>query len=125
VGLGGQVDARGGLVEDQQPRVDEQRPGEGQELSLADRQAHAALLDARLVPVGQRLDEPVRRRPPAPAASTSSIVASGRPKAMLSRTVPANRNPSWGTMAIWLRREAWVTERRSWPSMRTAPAVGS
>jgi len=42
------------------------------------------------------------------ACTTSSGVASGRPKAMLSVTVPAKRNPSCGTMPSWCRSDAWA-----------------
>mgnify|MGYP006162861583 CR=1 FL=1 len=35
------------------------------------------------------------------ASSTSSSVASGRAKATLSRSDPANRNGSWGTVPSW------------------------
>ena len=59
------------------------------------------------------------------AASTSSRVASARPKAMFSPTVPLNRNASCGTMPICERSEAAVTSRRSWPSTSTRPDVGS
>ena len=59
------------------------------------------------------------------AARTSSTEASGRPKAMFSPIVPLNRNASWGTIPICERSECAVTSRRSWPSTRTAPAVGS
>ena len=59
------------------------------------------------------------------AATISSSVASGRPKAMLSRTVPPNRKPSWGTIPICERSDSAVTERRSWPSTSTRPQVGS
>ena len=59
-----------------------------------------------------------RRPPPTPASSE----ASGRAKAMLSRSVPANRNGSCGTTPIWRRSDASVTSRRSCPSIRMRPA---
>ena len=59
------------------------------------------------------------------AAWISSSVASGRPNAMFSRTVPLNRNPSWGTIPICERSEWAVIVRRSWPSTSTPPLVGS
>ena len=52
---------------------------------------------------------------------TSSSVALGPAKAMLSRMVPANRNGSWGTTPSWRRSESMVTSRRSWPSIATRP----
>jgi hypothetical protein len=64
--------------------------------------------------------------PTARAASRiSASLASGRPKAMFSRTLPLNRNHSWGTMPICERSECAVTARRSWPSTSSAPSVGS
>ena len=43
------------------------------------------------------------------ASHTSSSVASGRAKAMVSPTVPAKRNGSWGTPPSWLRRDSSET----------------
>ena len=60
----------------------------------------------------------------AAADSISSRLASGRPKAMFSRTLPEKRKPSWGTMPSWPRRARWRTVRRSWPSTETVPAGG-
>ena len=42
----------------------------------------------------------------AAAARISAAVASGRPKAMFSPTVPEKRNASWGTMPICRRRDS-------------------
>ena len=52
--LGVQVDVRGRLVEDEDPRVGDQRAGERDELALAGRELHAALADLGVEPVGQR-----------------------------------------------------------------------
>ena len=38
-------------------------------------------------------------------------------------TVPAKRKPSWGTIPSWRRSDAWVTSRRSWPSIVIAPVA--
>ena len=57
--LGADVDARGRLVEDEDARVGEQRPGEGDELALAEREPAAALGDLRLVAVLELEDEVV------------------------------------------------------------------
>ena len=51
--LGG-VDRRGGVVEDQHPRVGEDGPGDGDALALAARQREAPLADLGGVAVGQR-----------------------------------------------------------------------
>ena len=47
--LGVQVDVRGRLVEDQDPRVGDQRAGERDQLALAGRELHAALADLGVV----------------------------------------------------------------------------
>ncbi len=54
------VDRRGGVVEDQDARVGEQRPGQGQPLALPAGQGHAALAHGRVVPTGGVHDEVVR-----------------------------------------------------------------
>ena len=103
--LGVDVDVRGRLVEDQDPRVGDQRAGERDELALAGRELHAALADRRVVAVLEARDELVgadgvggRRGPP-------RRVASGRPNAMFSPIVPLNRNASCGTIPICERSE--------------------
>src|SRR5688500_14461152 len=55
--LGPDVDRRRRLVEDQDPRVRKERASEGDELSLAEREARAALLEVRLVAVLEPHDE--------------------------------------------------------------------
>ena len=52
--LGVQVDVRGRLVEDEDPRVGDQRAGEREELALAGRELRAALADLGVEPVRQR-----------------------------------------------------------------------
>src|SRR6185312_12160372 len=54
------VDGRGRLVEDQDPRVREERTREGHELALPEREARATLAEVRVVALGQLLDEGVR-----------------------------------------------------------------
>ena len=61
-GLGACVDRRGRVVEDQDPRVGEERAGDRDPLALAARERQAALADQRLVAVGEALDEAVRLR---------------------------------------------------------------
>ena len=55
--LGRGVDRRGGVVEDQDARVGQQRAGDRQALALAAGERQAALADAGVVAVGQALDE--------------------------------------------------------------------
>ena len=76
LGLG--VDRRGRLVQDQDPRVDQQRPGDRDPLPLAARERLAALADQRVVAVGSRRMNSWARAARA-AAMISSRVASGRP----------------------------------------------
>ncbi len=54
------VDRRGGVVEQQDPRVGEERPGERDPLALAAREQQAPFADDGVVAVGQLHDEPVR-----------------------------------------------------------------
>ncbi len=56
-GLGLGVERAGGLVEDEDLRVGDQRPGDGEALALAARQVRRALIDLGLVASGQLLDE--------------------------------------------------------------------
>ena len=48
-----------------------------------------------------------------------------RPRAMFSRSVVSNRKVSWKTRPICPRNEAISRSRRSWPSNRTRPSLGS
>src|SRR5829696_1840665 len=57
VDLGLGVEVGGGLVEDDDGRVGQQQPGDGQALLLPARQPVAALADHRLPPLGQALDQ--------------------------------------------------------------------
>ena len=59
LGLAGEVEVGGGLVEQQDRRVDHLGPGEGEELALARRQRLALLADDVEVAAGQRGDDVV------------------------------------------------------------------
>jgi hypothetical protein len=58
-GLAGRVQVGGGLVQDQQGRVGDPGPGEGDQLALPGRQQRAPLADLGVVAVGQAGDDPV------------------------------------------------------------------
>ena len=118
------VDRRGRLVEDQDAGIGEQRPRERDQLPLAEREPRPALLEVRLVAVLEREDELVRADG-LRGAATSAGLASGRPNAMLSRTVPAKRKPSCGTTPSWRRSDVCFTSRRSTPSIVIRPSRGS
>ena len=103
--LGARVHAGGGFVQDQDARVGQRGAGDREQLALSLAQAGAAFAQHGLVLLRQALDERYRRAPAWPRHSTSSSVASGRPKRMLSITVVLNRKVSCSTMPIcWRRR---------------------
>ena len=66
-----------------------------------------------------------RRRPPGTPRRTCSIVASGRPKRMLSAMVPENRKVSCRTMPICDRREGASRRARRARRSVTRPSVTS
>ena len=59
------------------------------------------------------------------ARLTSSSVASGRPNRTFSKIVVSNKKPSWATNRTARARESCETSRRSIPSSRIRPSVGS
>ena len=118
------VDVGGRLVEHEDPRVGDERAGEGDQLALAGRQLHAALADLGVVAVlsaAMKSSAPTARA----ASRISASVASGRPKAMFSRTVPLNRKPSWGTIPICERSECGGHRAQVVAVDEHAPSVGS
>ena len=78
-GLGGEVEVGGRLVEQEDRRVDELGPGEGDQLALPGRQRAAPLGDRR--GGSRRAGAAIKSWAPTAraAASTSASVASGRP----------------------------------------------
>ena len=76
------------LVEDQDARVGQDRPRDGEPLPLPAAQADPALADERLVAVVHLLDELSRRAPPPPRALIAAGEASRAPYAMFSRDRP-------------------------------------
>ena len=77
--LGEGIDAGGRLVEDADRGVLEQQTGEGHELTLAERQAGAALAHICGEALGQVVDPLAAAEMRRAVASTSSSGASGRP----------------------------------------------
>ena len=69
------IDRRRGFVENQNPRVDQQRPGDRNSLPLAARERLAALAHQRVVAVGQSQDELMR---PCGAGGGDDLVARAR-----------------------------------------------
>ena len=106
--LGADVDRARRLVEDQDPRVGEQRARERDELALAEREPRAALAELRLVAVLEPLDELVGADGPRGGDRSPRGSRPGRPKAMFSATVPAKRKPSCGTIPSWRRSDSCV-----------------
>ena len=119
------VERRCRLVQQQQDGcVLQECARQGHALPLAARQACSMFADLRLVSVGQLQDEVVGQAARA-AAKMSSSEADGRPRRMLSRTVPENRNTSWLTRVTNSYSDDRVTCLRSCPSISTDPASGS
>ena len=104
--LGARVHRRQAVVQDQDPRLPKQRSRQRHPLLLAARKRDPPLPDQRLQPLREALRGPPRARPSPPPRSISSRLASGRPRAMFSRTVVENRKLSWGTMPIAPRSSA-------------------
>ena len=123
--LGVQVHVGGRLVEDQDARVGDQGAREGEQLALAGRQLGAALADLGVVAARELGDELVGADRRGGRADVAPRWRRGGRRRCSRATVPENRNASCGTMPICERSESLVTSRRSWPSTRTRPAVGS
>ena len=73
------VDGGGGLVQNQDARVGQQRPGKGDQLPLALTETAAALVDRRVRTAGASGAMNSWARTALAAAMTSSSVASSRP----------------------------------------------
>ncbi len=123
LGLG--IDRAGGLVEDEQPRVGQLGPGQRDELALADRQALAPLADLGVEAVGQAGQPPVE---------AEAHERRARPRRPRRRPDPCGRSRGWSCRtgsrpgAPCARHRTATpgeTSRRSTPSRRIAPAVGS
>ena len=116
--LGAGVEARGGLVEHEDRGVGQGGPGQRHELLLARRQPRAALAHLGVEPSGSAAN-----RSCTPMASSAAVDlgvggAGARPMRTLSRIVPLNRKPSWGTTTIRSRSDRSVASRRSTPPKR-------
>ena len=81
--LGLDVDAAGGVVEDEDARVHHERPRDRDALALAAAEREAALTDDGLVALGERLDEVVGLRGLRTPPGVVGSLASGLPKRML------------------------------------------
>ena len=110
--LGGRVERRRGVVEQQQRRLAHERPGQGDPLALSAAEAHPALADHR-VEAGRAGRRRSVRPAPGAAPPTPRRRRAPAPSTTLSRIVPPNRNASWNTIA---RAPAVVA---------TAPCVGT
>ena len=108
-----------GLVEHDDVRGLQEKPGEGDALLLASRQPVATVTDDGVEAVGQRLDEE-RIWAPARASCISPSVASGRRRAG-SPGSSRGTGGRPGSPPDRSRSEAKVGSRTSRPLMRTAP----
>ena len=103
--LGAGVEAGGGLVEHQHGRVGQRGPGQRHELLLPRRQPASPARAPRCRGPRAAPRSARARRWPRRAASTSASVAPARARRTLSRIVPLNRKPSWGTTTIRSRSD--------------------
>src|SRR3954468_784995 len=122
--LGARVHRRRRVIEDQDPRIRQECPRDGDALPLPTRERQPALADDRRVSLGKPLDEGVRLRAPGGGLDVSSN-ASGLAYAMFSAIVAENRKLSSATKAICERSDLTSTARRAAPSTRTDPRLGS
>ena len=123
--LGGGVDARGRVVEDQHARVGDDRARDRDALALAARQRQAALADERVVAVGQALDERVDLRA---LRGGHDLLEASRPGAR--RRCCRAPSPRTGSRRRARARSSGAaptgsSSRTSTPSTRTAPSVTS
>ena len=111
--LGRDVDRRRRLVEDQDPRVGEERAGEGDQLALADREPRAALLDVRVVAV--RAGRWMNSWAPDGARRRTDLVIgrAGPAEADVVADRAGEEEPSCGTIPSCRRSVDIVTSRRS------------
>ena len=120
------VEARGGLVEDQDPRVGEDRPRDRDALALAPREPHAALADDRVVAVRESARRTRRRARCGRPRATSSAAAPRAARTRRSRGSCRRR----GTSPAGRRRGGRGRSRaarvaRSTPSTSTRPDAGA
>jgi len=96
------VERRCRLVQNQDARIPQQRPRNGQPLSLSFGQC-APRSPICVSRPSCRCSMNSTACAARAAARISASLEPGRPSVMLSRTEPANRNVSWNTIPIWLR----------------------
>ena len=123
--LGADVDRRRRLVEDQDPRVGEERARERDELPLPEREAEPRSPSSRVVALRQPRDELVGADGPRCGLDLRRGSRPGRPKAMLSATVPAKRKPSCGTIPSWRRSDCLRDVAQVVPVDLDPPSRGS
>ena len=124
-GLGLRVEVGGRLVEDHDPRLGQQQPGDRQALALAARQPVAALADHGVETVGQRAHEP--RQPGLVERRPQVVVA--RHRARRSAGWPGSCRGTGGRPGVTTPTVDWIESndrsRTSTPPRRTAPASTS
>ena len=120
------IERAGRLVEDEDRRVLEDQPGDGDALALAAGELDAALADVGVVAgaaaaVLEAEDEVVRLRRASAAAMISLLARLGPAVRMLSRTERWSSEVSCVTTPIAARRLSCVTSAMSCPSIRMRP----
>ncbi len=122
--FGAGVDRGGGIVEDQDARVGDDRPRDRQALALAPGESQSALADLGVVAVGQAFDEPAAC---ARRCGQFDLLPGGIGPAVgdVVGDVAENRKGSSPTIEMQPRSEPSSSVRTSAPSRSTDPEVGS
>ena len=121
--FGKAVEGGCGLVEDQDVRVPDQGPGNGEALLLPLRQIHPLFADDCVIPVRQPMNEPVYAgRPGCPldillACALVSVTE-------VLHDSPRQRSVLWDTNPIRPRRDLTSYSKDGLPSYRIRPPVG-
>ena len=118
------IEVRRGLVEEEDGRIGEERPGDDEPLALSAGEPHPVLPDEGVEPVGKARDPLVEPRA-AEAPRSSSSVASGRASLRFSRMVESNTCASWPASANMRRTSSCRSSRASRPPIVTRPSSGS
>ena len=124
VRLGLPVQVGGRLVQQQQRRVAEEGPGQGDPLALAGREPGAALAETGLEPFGQAGHQVGQAGSSQRPRWTSAVPGAGPAQADVVGDVPAKRCGRWGTQAIRFRQASGSSMARSTSPTATVPLVG-
>ena len=123
--LGERVDRRRRLVEHQHVGIDQRRPDQRDQLTLARRQLRRRAGRPRVNKPSGSVSSQSLRSSSTIACSRSATLSIGRAKPRLAAIVPSNRNGSCGTTTRRVRSSSLATAVSGTPPRRTVPMVGS